>query len=526
MSEKLPAKRIEELRSSYAEFALAVHPEWGKTFFQAHILAPMLERVALGDPEWRRVITTLPFRYSKTEFCVDTFIPFYLGHNPNHRVIIVSYGAELSKASGRAIKELMQSDIYAQIFPDSVVSRHSKSAKEFSTVSDGKFYAGSFATGINGRGAHLLIIDDPHKNLEDITSETKLEKTRKVYTWAVATRCEPNATVMIDSVRWTPADFIGWRLEQDGGWDVVRQQTYTDNEDVVVSLEKKPVWKVIRLQHEAQVDEGWRKPECACGIKDEDGNVIPHGEPLWPERWTCKHNVALMNDPELRESSYLLKPTVAGGYLLAKTPPQFYEKINPQGMNVYMICDPSMGRQKKSDRTAIGVIGVGEDRNFYLLDLVWGQMDLVERMDNIFRLHRKWRPIVTGYEEYGAVSDSSSLKDRMERENYRFIVTELGRAGEWHNLSKGRRIAHLLPLATAGRIWLPNPKSIHVSPELAAKVQRFIDKEWNKYPGAMFDDVLDMLSRIADPGLNVRFPSFKQYIPHRPRAAGRSWMSA
>lgn len=516
---------LEAMRESYAAFAYGIRPDWEPAYFQEKLLAPRLERIVLNDPSWRRTIITVGFRYSKTEFCVDTFIPFYLGHHPDHPVILVTYGNDLSKKSGRVIREIMASPEYLEMFPDSRLAKHSRAAGEFETVSGGAFYAGSFTTGVNGRGAKLLVVSDPHKNPIEFASPGYMPKVQSIYDGAVKRRCEPNASILIESARWTPADLVGWLIDKDGAWDVIRDEPYTDEEQAP-PREGKPLWNVIRLQAEAQVDEGWRKPHCECGLADDAGELVEHGEPLWGEHWSCADNQEQKKDPDIWDSSYLLKPTIAGGFWLAGTPPQFYEKCEPRGMNIYMICDPSRGKGSTSDRTAIGIVAAGEDRNLYLLDLVWARLDLTDRLNHLFRLHRKWQPRTVGYEEYGMQSDIDSIKKQQESENYRFVITELGRAGVWHSKSKPDRIATLKPLAVGGRLWLPSPTSPHTPADLAEKIKVFVDREWNRYPAAVHDDVLDMLARVNDPDLNLIFPmpASQQYVP-RQRPAGSSWLS-
>jgi len=546
------------LRTDYEAFALAIHPDWDETYFQAEILAPYLEGIAACDKDYNRLIFTLPFRYSKTELCVETFIPFYFGHNPDHPVIFISYGKAISRKSGRAIREIMKSDLYVELFPESALTRFSRASDEFETVSGGKFFAGGFDVGVNGRGAKLLFIDDPHKNLQDVNSELERENVRRIYNSVVRTRCEPGAAIAIGGVRWTPSDMIGWRISEDGAWDEIRKRPYdekltlaegpvngildSDDEGVPASevefdgpsgRRAATEWRVVRLTAEALVDEGWRKPSCSCGLVDKDGALVPHGEPLWPEHWPCQSAYDLkLHDPDIYEASYLLRPSIQGGYWFANYPPNFYQQINPKNMNIYMICDPSLGLGKKSDRTALGVLGLGSDQNVYLLDLVWGRISPMERMDHIFRLHRRWRPRAFGYEEYGAQADHVAIKAEQEKQNYRFPITILGREQQdklWRNKDKPSRIRTMLPLAVSGRFWLPDPKSIYTEPNFGKLVETFIDREWNKYPAAPFDDCLDMLSRINDPQLNAKFPtaSGNRGGPRTSGSSGpKSWMAA
>ncbi len=528
-----------------------------------------------------------------TEFCFETFIPFYFGHNPSNPVIFISYGKNIARKSGRKIRDIMKSPEYIELFPDAALKQSSRASDEFETVSGGKFFAGGFDTGVNGRGAKLLVIDDPHKNLQDVNSEKENENVRNVYTSVVRTRCEPGAAILMSGVRWVPHDLIGWRIQEDGAWDVMRKRPYDDqrvleegrleqlDEDdprnvvelnaikvreeereqqqqandaarrsangaqpqtsTVLGPDGRPVfkdtstthrglWKVVRLTSEALVDEGFRRTDCACGLKDKEGNLVPHGEPLWPEHWSCQANYELkMSDATVYESSYLLRPSVQGGYWFVKYPPNYYKSLDLHGMNVYIICDPSLGQHKKSDKTAIGVFALGQDQNDYLVDLVWERLGLIERIDHIFRLHRKWRPLALGYEEYGMMSDHVSIQERMEKENYRFRITILGREGIWGSTkSKPERVRTLVPKAASGRLWFPDPEAMSTPKYLADYMKAFVEQQWNRYPSSQYDDVLDMMSRLNDPQLRVRYPlPSDRQLNYGSSGGGKgSWMSA
>jgi len=179
-----------------------------------------------------------------------------------------------------------------------------------------------------------------------------------------------------------------------------------------------------------------------------------------------------------------------------------YREINPAGMNVYMLVDPANEKKKRSDYTAIEVVGLGEDGNYYTLDLLRDKLSLTERGDAVFRLHRQWQPIATGYEKYGKDSDISYLEDRMERENYRFVITPLG-----GTMSKNDRIRRLIPYFEQGRWWMPYAlrRTDHTG-ENVDLIETFIRDEYQEFPVPTHDDMFDTKARILDPEMKARFP--------------------
>lgn len=520
----------DDIRTNYGLFYLACEPSYNYAYFQQELLAPVYERIVAGDPMMKRVAVNMAFRHSKTDMGTKKLIPFIFGHHPTATVILLAYQKALARSFGREIRDLMRSDFYAELFPQSVIKKTSRASDEFETVSGGKFFAGGFDTGVNGRGANYFIVDDPHKNKEDVTSETIITKWKSIYNNVARTRLEPGGSILVNSTRWAPQDLMGWRYSEDGAWDYLQNCPYTDN-DAVAPKAMKPTWEtwqVVRLAAEATEDEGWRKAHCGCGLVDREGNPDPHGQILWPERWSCREMMALRRaDPEVWETSYQARPTVGGGYWFASIPLNFYEQTDKVGRNIYMLVDPALRQHGKADYTTIWIVATAPDRNYYWLEMIRKRLTPAERADTIFRMHRKWRPIAVGYEEYGLQSDIAALQEKMERENYRFTITELGRSGVWHNKSKSARISTLIPVGRDGRLWLPNPETRGRDPEAATTVKQFIEEEWNRYPGVNHDDMLDVMSRINDPAMNIAFP---RPVDHdetfNPRLYGTTWMSA
>lgn len=300
-------------------------------------------------------------------------------------------------------------------------------------------------------------------------------------------------------------------------------------------------WTVVHISAECERDTTWRSAYCDCGLLGEDGKPVEHGEPLWPERYPCVELAEFKKDLTLWESSYQGRPTVGGGFTFTilgkdekpvKILPSYYEKVDHKGMNVYLLVDPNMGTERlrskisKSDACAMAVIGLHDDQNYYFLDGVRERCTTKERMDHLFRLHRKWRPVKTAYEEYGLQADTVDLTQQMEKENYRFPVIVLGRAGVWHNLSKTDRIRPLATQARNGRWYFPNPATPNREPHLAELVKYIIEKEWEKHPACRFDDMLDVISRINDPDVDARFPAPQQrFAPPSFVRKDASWMS-
>ena len=227
-----------------------------------------------------------------------------------------------------------------------------------------------------------------------------------------------------------------------------------------------------------------------------DGTV--HGEPVLltrealaakrrkqgPYTFACQ----MLQDPKADETQ---------GFLVDWL--RFYDGVlKKHGLNIYITVDPASEKKKDSDYTAAYVIGLGGDRNYYVLEMVRDRLSLTQRADLVFNLHRKWSSpssqIIVGYEKYGLMADVEHLKDRQARENYRFAVAELG-----GQQPKFDRIRRLIPLFEQGRIWMPRT---HIKTDYEGQTinltETFIEEEYKPFPVALHDDMLDALSRILD----------------------------
>jgi phage terminase large subunit-like protein len=174
-----------------------------------------------------------------------------------------------------------------------------------------------------------------------------------------------------------------------------------------------------------------------------------------------------------------------------------------RGKNVVIVCDPASSKKKDSDYTAMWALGLGADQNVYVLDMLRDRLSLTERADTLFAWHRKWRPQAVGYERYGLMADIEHFQDRMQREEYRFEITEVGGA-----MAKPDRIRRLIPWFEQGRIYIPPTmaKTNYEGREVDL-VQSFINDEFVPFPVGTHDDMLDALARFLEPDLPIAWPA-------------------
>lgn len=195
---------------------------------------------------------------------------------------------------------------------------------------------------------------------------------------------------------------------------------------------------------------------------------------------------------------------------------RFHKGSDGAMMNKYILVDPASEKKTTSDYTAIVVIGLSGDNNYYLMDAIRDRLNLTQRADHIFRLHKKWKPLSVGYEKYGLQSDIEHLQDRMQRESYHFDVRPLG-----GQMKKNDRIRQLLPIFENSRFYLPDTifKTLYDGRTVDI-VEQFLNEEYDAFPVPVHDDMLDAMARIVDPELSAVFPMLYEETKEDAYASG------
>ena len=254
------------------------------------------------------------------------------------------------------------------------------------------------------------------------------------------------------------------------------------------------------------------------------------GEPVFLDRATLDEKYDAMG-PYIFSAQMLLNPVAEAVQGFKREWLKYYERAKGAEMNRYLFCDPASSKKKESDYTVYMVVGLGSDRCYYILDIVRDRMNLTERADTLFNLHRAWTPISVGYEKYGKDSDIEFFQERMRLENYHFVIFPIGDLA-----NKEDRIRRLVPRFEQGKIILPEKmEKIDFEGRTNDLVNVFVEQEYVGFPVARHDDMMDCLSQVVSPLIPTAFPEGeelpepppepkKRYqIPKAPRG---SWMAA
>ena len=447
-------------KGSLLAYTIAQRPDYKVSELHRKIAAA-LERVEAGL--CKRLMIFVPPRHGKSMLTSEHFPAWFLGRNPHKSIVCATYAQDLADDFGRKVRNQVIDGLFREIFPGCQISEDSASASRINTVQHGAYYAVGVGGALTGRGAHVLLIDDPHKDRADAESLTMRKRVKEWYQSTAYTRLMDGGAVIVMMTRWHEDDLAGWLLKEhaDEGWEVVK---------------------------------------------------IPAEPAPWPERYPDEElrRIRRMIGPREWSALYMQEPIPGGGGEFRREWPKFYHSLPVDisgGMNKYLLVDPA-GEQRKdrdNDYTAMWVVGLNTDGNYYILDAIRDRLNLADRGRAVMRLHRKWKPYEVRYERYGMMADIQYLTELQDRENYRFHVVEV--AGK---LKKEDRIRRLVPLFEQGKVYFPDTL-YYTDSEGVPKdlVSVFVEEEMIAFPAGAHDDMIDALSRIAEPELPLVWPSLE-----------------
>jgi len=228
-------EKREKAQGDFLAFVKTVWPEFieGK---HHKIYAEKLNRIANG--ELKRLIVNMPPRHTKSEFASHLFPAFFMGRHPKAKLIQTTHTGELAIRFGRKAKNMIESTEYEKVFPGVGLAADSKAAGRWESNHGGEYFAAGVGGAITGRGADLLIIDDPHSE-QDALSPTVLESHYEWYTSGPRQRLQPGGAIVLVMTRWSVKDLTGKLLEAQG------KNEMTDDWEVVefpAIIKDKPMW--------------------------------------------------------------------------------------------------------------------------------------------------------------------------------------------------------------------------------------------------------------------------------------------
>lgn len=294
-------------------------------------IAEKLEAIARG--ELKRLMICMPPRHGKSMLCSEFFPAWCLGRNPELHIIFATYAQELADDFGRKCRNWLKDSMYQAIFPETQIAADSAAACHFSVGERGEYYAIGVGSSATGRGADLLIIDDPLKGREEADSDTMRRRLRDWYTSVAYTRLMPGGAIVLIQTRWHPDDLAGWLIKEHAheNWDVLSLQAISDD-----------------------------------------------GRALWPERYNLNALERIKKTLPNRDWSalYQQSPIIDGGNILKRKWWKPWDKKAPECMYILHSWDSayseaSLKRNSYSARTSWGVFKTADDQYGIILLNAW-----------------------------------------------------------------------------------------------------------------------------------------------------------
>ncbi len=469
-----------------------------ETNWHVDCIAEHLEACYRG--EIKRLIINIPPRSLKSFSVAQAFPAWVMGKNPSQKFIMASYAYSLAEDNVRKCRTIMRDDWYKDTFKQTLISADQDQKHHFETSQGGIYYGAGIGGTIIGKGADYIVLDDP-LNPKEAMSDTIRTSTISEIRSTLFSRFNDKRTgrFILIMQRLHEGDPTG-NLLADGGYVHLK----------LPAIAYKPV-------HVALGDMHWDMTE---------------GQLLFPKRLTAEILEQTRKDmTELHFAGQMLQePVPVGGGEFREAWMQWYAPggIKPKEMNIVIIVDAAGGdelnkkKKKTSDWTVMSVIGLANDNNYYLLDMIRDRLNPTERIDTLFMLHRKWNGLAkkspkVGYEKYGMMTDTHYIKEKQKTDTYNFPLIELG-----GQMMKEERIRRIIPDMQNGRWYFP-PTLMYMDCE-GRKFDLITELkgEMASFPRARWDDILDSVSRVKDDDLFLAFPKLRDNIVKRAYNASSS----
>lgn len=404
------------------------------------VMAKKFEEIASG--KIKRLIINMPPRHTKSEFASYLLPAWFLGKFPNKKIIQCSNTAELAVGFGRKVRNLVGSDVYAGVFPNVALQVDSKAAGRWATNHGGDYFAIGVGGTVTGKGADLLIIDDPHSEQEAAIASTNPEVYDKVYEWYSSgprQRLQPGGAIVVVMTRWAKRDLTG---------RIVKSWVDKDGEE----------WEIIDFPA-----------------------ILPSGKPLWPEFWSLKELEALKLELPLSKwnAQYQQQPTSEEGAIVKREWWKIWEQERPPNCDfVIQSWDTAFTKNERSDYSACTTWGVfymnenEDDPHVILLDAFKKRMEFPELKETAYQHYQDWEPDAFVVE---AKASGSPLIYELRQRGIPVQEFTPTRGND-----KIARINSVSDLFASGKVWAPPTRwAEEVIEEMAA------------FPNSEHDDLVD-----------------------------------
>ena len=427
LDEKIKKLEIKAAQSDLVRFAKEVYPNYSVGGHHK-VMARLFKEIAEGKK--KRVIINIAPRHGKSELTSYLLPAWYLGLYPTHQIIMATHTASLSEDFGGRVRNLVNSPEYASIFPDTKLAEDKKGAGSWATTKGGKYYAVGVGGALAGRGANLLVIDDPHSE-QDLKSGSKLpfEQSWSWYQTGPRQRLMWGGAIIVVMTRWGQLDLTAKLIEY---------QTANPEADQ---------WEVVEFPA-----------------------ILPSGKALWPEKWPIEEllKTKATLQPRYWNAQYQQEPTSDSVALIKREMWKIWEEEEPPDCEfVIQSWDTAHDTKTSSDYSACTTWGVwyNEQENntphVILLDAFKDRMEFPELKKVALEHYNGWKPDAFIVEKKAAGAPLIQ-----ELRNMGIPVQEFSPS---RGNDKMVRVNAVADLFASGRVWAPDTRwAQEVVEEIAA----------------------------------------------------------
>ena len=401
------------------------------------------------DGKKKRVIINIAPRMGKSEFSSYLFPAYFLGKYPNKKIIMGTHTAGLSEDFGRRVRNLIDSEEYRDVFPQTLVADDQKAAGKWSTSAGGQYYAAGVGGALAGRGADLFVIDDPHSE-QDVKTNSRLAFDT-AWSWfqtGPLQRLMPGGAIIVIMTRWSLLDLTGRLLDYQAR-----------NPEAVP-------WEIVELPAILNEDEENEKS-------------------LWPEQWplAALKSTKASIDPRYWNAQYMQQPTSDNSAIISRKMWRIWEGDEPPKCEyIIQSWDTAFETKTNSDYSACTTWGVfynefeNDKPQVILLDAFKDRMAFPELKAIALKHYKEWEPDAFVVEKKAAGAP---------------LIQELramGIAVDEFSPSRGNdkivRLNAVSDLFASGSVWAPD-----------SRWAREVIEEVASFPNGEHDDYVDTTSQ-------------------------------
>jgi len=454
-------ERLKDRELCQEKFIKFVERVWPTFISGAHHkrMAEAFERVANGT--CKRLIINMPPRHTKSEFASYLLPAWFLGKFPHKKVIQASNTGELAVGFGRKVRNLVDSEVYNNIFPNLALQADSKAAGRWNTSKGGDYFAIGVGGTVTGKGADVLIIDDPHSEQEAAMAASNPDIYDKVFEWYTSgprQRLQPGGAIVVVMTRWAQRDLTG---------QVLKSAAQRSGEE----------WEVIEFPA-----------------------ILPSGKPLWPQFWSIEELSALREElPNAKwQAQYQQNPVGNESAIVKRDWWKWWEKDDPPVCDyILQSWDTAFEKTQRADYSAgttWGIFNCEEDNfapNIILLNTYKKRVEFPELKRDVMREYTDYEP------------DSLIVEKKASGAPLIYDLRAMGIPVQEYTPGKGQdkiaRLNSVSDIIASGKVWVPRTRWAE---ELVDEVAAF--------PSGEHDDLVDAttlaLMRFRQGGF-LRLPS-------------------